>query len=784
MADQTVKLIITGEDKTQPAISSTQNGLKYLEGTITKLSIQITAFSMAWNAAMQVVRKGMEYIDLGGKAIRAEEAFNAMAESSEVNAGRMVAAMKKAADGFMDDSDLMQKATFAMAQGIDPDKMPQLLEAARVSARKTGMDVGQAVDGMVQAIATNMPRSLRQMGAITKEQMNLLNKAMADGVTEVNLLDLVLANTAVTTAKLGPSANNAAKDIERFKIQIKELEESLGKGLIVGLQKALGVLQAVSAFALGASAAVFKLVQGLYALGAYGAGKVGNTDVAKARQAQADRWGMEATAAGAAGVELAFRSESNMYGSDPKADLRTKAQKDKEVAAAEALRKAAEDKLKAAIASAAAAKKAEEALKSWGTTSLGLSTDIEKSKTDAWLDDLDKKLIDIDKKAQELREKAQALPADKKKPALALISEWQGTEAGGAVAEWHKKYLEEQTKASEAAIQQEDATRKKIELGAKETTEETKKELDRRKDFREADINSQLADLDLEEKLGTAHRDTIAQRISLQEEMAAAQKDYLDNMVKAADPTAWLAQSTALDNTRLKLAELRKEFQGLTLGGALTISLKETGNELMDLFGNVQSAVKKAFSGMTDALTEFVMTGKLNFSDLANSIIKDMIRIMIQQQITGPLAGGAGKFLGSLFASGSGATAGTAGGYGAEAAGALVMHSGGLASEGKSYRIVPSALFASAPRYHSGIGPGEKAAIIRDDEGVFTTGQMKKLAPAGSGAQQVTVKIINSGQPAQASDTKVSFNPQEMVVTVWLDAYQNNKFGLRNAMGG
>lgn len=45
-----------------------------------------------------------------------------------------------------------------------------------------------------------------------------------------------------------------------------------------------------------------------------------------------------------------------------------------------------------------------------------------------------------------------------------------------------------------------------------------------------------------------------------------------------------------------------------------------------------------AFRGMEDALVSFVMTGKLSFRSLAESIIADLIRIQVQQSITGPLS--------------------------------------------------------------------------------------------------------------------------------------------------
>ncbi len=298
----------------------------------------------------------------------------------------------------------------------------------------------------------------------------------------------------------------------------------------------------------------------------------------------------------------------------------------------------------------------------------------------------------------------------------------------------------------------------------------------------EAEINSRLAALDLLEKEGMAHRDTLQERIALTKLSIAAEEQYLQTMTKEGNLQAWNSQQAKVDALKKSVAELTHDVQGSSLTGALTISLKETGNELTDLFGKVNGAVHKAFDGMTEALTDFVMTGKANFSDLANSIIRDMIRIMIQQRITGPLASAAGGWLGSIFNSGSTVSAGA---LDLPNLTANVAHGGGVMKEINTYRIVPSSSFVNAPRYHGGIGPGERPAIIRTDESVLTPGQMKQLAPVGGGAQQVKVQIINqSGQQMQASDAKVSFNAQEMVVTVFLDALQYNKFGLRTALGG
>lgn len=53
----------------------------------------------------------------------------------------------------------------------------------------------------------------------------------------------------------------------------------------------------------------------------------------------------------------------------------------------------------------------------------------------------------------------------------------------------------------------------------------------------------------------------------------------------------------------------------------------------------IEDTFVKAFKGMEDALVNFVTTGKLNFSDLARSIISDLTRMLVRAAITKPLFG-------------------------------------------------------------------------------------------------------------------------------------------------
>ncbi|WP_101048674.1 phage tail tape measure protein [Macromonas nakdongensis] len=69
-----------------------------------------------------------------------------------------------------------------------------------------------------------------------------------------------------------------------------------------------------------------------------------------------------------------------------------------------------------------------------------------------------------------------------------------------------------------------------------------------------------------------------------------------------------------------------------------------------NVFAQTESAVSSAMQGMEDALVKFVTTGKLDFTSLANSIVADITRIIIKQQISNALglAGGSGGAMGLI----------------------------------------------------------------------------------------------------------------------------------------
>lgn len=184
-------------------------------------------------------------------------------------------------------------------------------------------------------------------------------------------------------------------------------------------------------------------------------------------------------------------------------------------------------------------------------------------------------------------------------------------------------------------------------------------------------------------------------------------------------------------------------------------SLQDYAGTAENVFSSVGDVVTKAFKGMEDALTDFVMTGKLDFASLANSIIADMVRIAIQQSITGPLAAAAMSF----FPMAKG--------------GVIPMQPGGGYAKGGAFdQGIPSMAFAKGDAFTNSIvstptlfkfaqgtglmgeaGPEAIMPLKRDNNG-----NLGVRAQTGGTGNQVVINIIESSEKAGTQERKVENN--------------------------
>jgi len=373
-----------------------------------------------------------------------------------------------------------------------------------------------------------------------------------------------------------------------------------------------------------------------------------------------------------------------------------------------------------------AAKKMQQLQERWNDLKLQLEADVSTS----GMDEYEKKLADIDAKAAKYLKDFQKIPG-----AADVIKRWAGLAKVDILDEQAQKDLEEYQKYLKEVADQE-----------KENAEEAKKAAKQKQDAREAEINAQLTELDLAEQAGLAHRETLTERLRLTQELLDMQMSYLETLDKEKDPASWYAQRNATNNTKNKLIELKNSNQEVTgsFSEGWNKAWKDWSATSQTAFTAGREMAQETAQAMQDSFSDLffdVIEGRFSslhdylvaFGHSVNKILADILAKAATDSIMNYSSSSGSSLLGSAISFVSSLIGGS---YTA-----IGQHKGGVGNEATFYRIVPNAAFFGAPRYHSGIGPGERAAIIRNDEGVFTPGQMKNMASLSS----ITEALRNSG---------------------------------------
>ena len=182
-------------------------------------------------------------------------------------------------------------------------------------------------------------------------------------------------------------------------------------------------------------------------------------------------------------------------------------------------------------------------------------------------------------------------------------------------------------------------------------------------------------------------------------------------------------------NRQLVALEEKYGETGDTLAGLQT-KLIDFAEGTKDIAAGIGDALVGAFQAGADAVSNFVKTGKLDFTSLITSFLADMAKLAAQKYIFGPLAGllggeqGGQSIVGQVLAS--------------------ILHEGGSVGGGGQRRAVHPALFAGAPRFHNGVNLGlaadEVPAILQRGERVLSRSQNKAY---GSGNERPMVVNFN-----------------------------------------
>ena len=232
----------------------------------------------------------------------------------------------------------------------------------------------------------------------------------------------------------------------------------------------------------------------------------------------------------------------------------------------------------------------------------------------------------------------------------------------------------------------------------------------------------------------------------------------------------------------LAAANKRAAERAGALQTATQQALSQYAADLNNTRDEVVDAWESGFQGLEDALVRFVETGKLSFSDLANSILRDLTRIAIRTLIIKPLieaiTGGLGspqaptssprpRARGDVFHRG-GVVPGRGDVHATLEGGEAVLtrrqvaavfgYSGSEEDRRRGLNILHKAAAGYTYTYHQGGVAGLPAGAV--GSGGFG---------GAGGSMKVDVSVNNTGAPKHAQSADVRFDPRGLIVRVFLD---------------
>lgn len=284
----------------------------------------------------------------------------------------------------------------------------------------------------------------------------------------------------------------------------------------------------------------------------------------------------------------------------------------------------------------------------------------------------------------------------------------------------------------------------------------------------------------LEQELAAAQ-----EKVALDLQARQAQLDKNESLKHAKDILNEFKQA-AEDEARATLAGIEAEIRARYEANA---SWERGANRAIQVYeeqarnvaASTEQAFTRAFSSMEDAAVQFAMTGKFSFSDLARSIIADLIRIQARATmapITSRLAGlfGISGGTGQSFSEMAVAADINSAGLGGFAKGGVFSGAPSLHDYVNTVRDTPTFFgFDRLHAYASGgvfaeAGPEAVMPLSRDSQG-----RLGVRAETGASSVSVKVEVTNqSSQPVDARASTPRWDGQQYVVGVVLSDLRNN----------
>src|SRR3989338_2917254 len=238
MTNKELSIILRLRDEASKRLEGVRGSLQRFANSWKKNWLAITA---AVTAAIMALRKAWDLVQMGAKAEQIEESFNRMAESVGINGQQMKQALMEASHATVNFSNIADKASDLMAQGLNMDTVAALMKQARVEAKIFGSTTEEAFQNITSAVTGGLVTTLRRTYGLQlslKDAADDYAKATGKTSEEVKKYHMAqaLANHILDKSKSHLEAVNLEvmsnyEKVQRLKSQWNEFAEKTGQAL-------------------------------------------------------------------------------------------------------------------------------------------------------------------------------------------------------------------------------------------------------------------------------------------------------------------------------------------------------------------------------------------------------------------------------------------------------------------------------------------------------------------------------------------------------------------------
>lgn len=235
MPDEQINIWMKVKDQASQHMDKVKQNLSSFSESFEQNWLAITASITAGALAL---KKAFDLIEMGAKAQQIEESFARMAQSVNINAGQMRDAIMEASGATVNFSNVADKISALMAQGLSMDQVVGLMRQARAEAIIFGQTTEEAFQVIASAVTGGLVTTLRRSFGLqlslnqAVEQYAAMSGLSAEKVRE-SAMAQALANHIMKSGEAHLNAVNLEvltqyELIQRLKAEWTGFQESTG----------------------------------------------------------------------------------------------------------------------------------------------------------------------------------------------------------------------------------------------------------------------------------------------------------------------------------------------------------------------------------------------------------------------------------------------------------------------------------------------------------------------------------------------------------------------------